>query len=118
MPTPPQPRTTSSERGLLLAAAMALTREVLENEESLAGEKHYWKMIGMARRLARYVRQDIDDQERGQRVHRRWKRQDRARRAAIMTDASDRASSSSSSEDASSSSSEDEESSASSSGAE
>ena len=95
---------------------MALTREVLENEESLAGEKHYWKMIGMARRLARYVRQDIDDQERGQRVHRRWKRQDRARRAA-MTDASDRASSSSSSEDASSSSSEDE-SSASSSGAE
>ena len=93
---------------------MALTREVLENEESLAGEKHYWKMIGIARRLARYVRQDIDDQERGQRVHRRWKRQDRARRAAIMTDASDRASSSSSS----SSSSEDDESSASSSGAE
>ena len=116
MPTPPKPR-TSSERGLLLAAAMALTREVLENEESLAGEKHYWKMIGIARRLARYVRQDIDDQERGQRVHRRWKRQDRARRAA-MTDASDRASSSSSSDASSSSSSSEDESSASSSGAE
>ena len=80
---------------------MALTREVLENEESLAGEKHYWKMIGMARRLARYVRQDIDDQERGQRVHRRWKHQDRARRAAKRegSDSSDASSSSSSEEE-------------------